>query len=193
MATLAWRDAKPYEHLSQEAGNSQGLKRVHNVIEIQYRCTKPLGSKIILKWILEKCIVKLWNGSYLPITNFLNISDEPTTSFSAVKSSFTGRSFIFSFLRICKQTRQLTHTVLLYKRNCRAVGWTALEVQWWARCEVELLIFQQLTWSQSSVGQTLQWAATPRWPSRARLALTIQSLTKLHDPQSTSSLAAGSR
>ena len=67
------------------------------------------------------------------------------------------------------------HTVVLYKRSCRAVGWTALEVQWWARCEVELLIFQQLTWSQSSAGQMLQRAGTPRWPSRARLALTVRS------------------
>lgn len=138
--------------------------------------SNPLGGWLILQRMLEKCIVKLWNGSYWPMTNFLNISDDPTTALSDAKFSFTGRSFTFTFLRICNQSRHThTHTVLLYKRSCRAVGWTALEVQWWARCEVELLIFQQLTWSQSSAGQMLQRGGTPRWPSRARLALTVRS------------------
>ena len=108
MVTLAWRDAKTYEHLSQEAGDCLGLKRVHNVIDVQYRCTNPLGRRVILKWILEKCIVKLRNGSYWPMTSFLNISDEPATSLSAAKSTFTQRSVKLSCLRTCKQSRQLT-------------------------------------------------------------------------------------
>jgi len=194
MATLAWRDSKICEHLSQEAGDSLGLKRVHNVIEVQYRCSNPLGRRAILQWILEKCIVKVWNGSYWPMTNCLNTSDDPTTSLSEAKFSFTRPSFTLSFLRICKQSRQPTHTHSAAVQEKLSGGrmdgtWSSMVGEMWSGAAnlpaAHLKSIQRRT--NVAAGRHSQVAVQSPTGSHGPV------LTGLHDLRKPSSMAAGCR
>jgi len=193
MATLAWRDAKTCDHLSQKAGDSLGLKWVHNVIEVQYRCTNPLRRRVISQWILEKCVLKVWNGSYWPMTNILNISDDPI-SLSEAKFSFTGRSFTFFFLRICKQSRQLTHThsaaVQEKLSGCRMDGtWSSMVGEMWSGAANLPAAHLKSIQRRTNVAAARHSQVAVQSPTGSHGPV----LTELHDLRRPSSLAAGSR